>query len=474
MKIRFLGAAREVTGSSYWLETNEARLLFDCGMFQGGREARQRNFSALDFDARACQAVVQTHAHIDHSGLLPRLCLKGFQGPIYCTEPTAALLKVMLPDSAFIQEKEAEWQNFKAPRRRGSGNGHRHSAGETAPLYTVAQAQACLRQLRPLPYDTAFEPAPGVRCVFRDAGHILGSAIVECWVNKDGGERKIVFSGDLGQPGHPLVRDPTLIPEADYLLVESTYGNRLHRGWQETVEEFIFALQDTLRHRQGNVIIPAFAVGRTQDLLFLLADLTRQGRLKPMDIYVDSPMATAATEVLFRHLDVLDAETHRLLDWEGRGEFFARVRFVQDLEESKALNRIKGGAIIISASGMCEAGRVKHHLRHNLPRAESTVIIVGFQAAHTLGRRIVDGAKMVRIFHEDVPVRARVHTIGGLSAHADQAGLMGWLRGFRTAPRETFIVHGEAATALEFGEKLRQDLGWKVSVPEAGQRFELG
>ena len=471
MQLCFHGAAREVTGSSYELSTDEARILVDCGMFQGGREARPRNLQALDFDVRGLDAVVQTHAHIDHSGLLPRLCLKGFKGPIYCTEPTAALLKVMLLDSAFIQEKEAEWQNFKAPERRGGGRG-RQSA-ETAPLYTVAQAQACLRQLRPLPYDQPFDAAPGVRCVFRDAGHILGSAIVECWVESPGGTRKIVFSGDLGQPGHPLVRDPTLIADTDYLLVESTYGNRLHRSWQETVEEFVLALQDTLRHRQGNVIIPAFAVGRTQDILFLLADLTRQGRLKPMDIYVDSPMATAATEVLFRHLDVLDADTQNLLNWEGRKDFFARVRFVQDLEESKALNRIKGGAIIISASGMCEAGRIKHHLRHNLPRAESTVIIVGFQAAHTLGRRLVDKARAVRIFREDVPVRARIYTIGGLSAHADQAGLMGWLKGFRGAPKETFVVHGEAATALEFGEKLRQDLGWKVSVPQAGQRFEL-
>ncbi|MBI3148001.1 MAG: MBL fold metallo-hydrolase [Betaproteobacteria bacterium] len=471
MNIRFLGAAREVTGSSYWLDTGDARLLVDCGMFQGGREARQRNFSALDFDARTLDAVVQTHAHIDHSGLLPRLVLRGFKGPIFCTEPTAALLKVMLLDSAFIQEKEAEWQNFKAPDRRGAGRGRK--VAEAAPLYTVAQAQASLKQLRPLPYDQPFEPTPGVRCIFRDAGHILGSAIIECWVRNGGTERKIVFSGDLGQPGHPLVRDPTLIPEADYLLVESTYGNRLHRSWQDTVEEFVAALQDTLRQRQGNVIIPAFAVGRTQDILFLLAELTRQGRLKPLDIYVDSPMATAATEVLFRHLDVLDAEAHRVLDWEGRAEFFARVRFVQDVEESRALNRIKGGAIIISASGMCEAGRIKHHLRHNLPRPESTVIIVGFQAANTLGRRLVDKARLVRIFREDVPVRAHIYTIGGLSAHADQAGLLAWLKGFRRPPRQTFVVHGESATALEFGEKLRQDLGWNATVPEAGQSFEL-
>lgn len=469
MKLTFLGAAREVTGSSYLLECAASRVLIDCGMFQGGREARQRNLSALDWDVRALQAVVQTHAHIDHSGLLPRLCLKGFKGPIYCTEPTAALLKVMLLDSAFIQEKEAEWENFRPDGRRGRSA----RRNETAPLYTVAQAQSCLKQLRPLRYDEPFEPAPGLRCVFRDAGHILGSAIIECWAKGARGERKIVFSGDLGQPGHPLVRDPTRIAEADYLLVESTYGNRLHKSWPATVEEIVSALEDTLRHRRGNVIIPAFAVGRTQDILFLLADLTRQGRLEPIDIYVDSPMATAATEVTFRHLDVLDAETHQLFNWEGRNAFFSRVRFVQDVEESKALNRVAAGAIIISASGMCEAGRIKHHLRHNLPRKESAIVIVGFQAAHTLGRRIVDGAKSVRIFREDVPVRARIHTIGGLSAHADQAALLGWLGAFRRAPRQTFIVHGEASTALEFGEKLGHDLGWQVTVPEAGQEFEL-
>jgi len=469
MKIRFLGAAREVTGSSYWLETGQARLLIDCGMFQGGREADRRNFAAIEFDPRPLDAVLLTHAHIDHSGLLPRLMLKGFKGPIYCTEATAALLQVMLPDSAHIQEKEAEWRNFKAEGRRGKAS----RAVEVAPLYTVAQAQATLKLLRPLPYDQSFEPAPGARCTFREAGHILGSASIELALAQNGDSRKFVFSGDLGQPGHPLMRDPACIAEADYVFVESTYGNRLHRPWSDTVEEFVFALQDTLRHRRGNVIIPAFAVGRTQDILFLLAELVRQGRIEAPNIYVDSPMATAATEVFFRHLDLLDADAHRILDWPGRRDFFARVKFVQDVEESKALNRIRSGALIISASGMCDAGRVKHHLAHNLSRKESTVIIAGFQAAGALGRRLVDGAKSVRLFGEDVPVRAHLFTIGGLSAHADQAGLMSWLKCFRSAPRRAFVTHGEASTALEFGAKIEKELNWKVTVPEAGMQLQL-
>jgi metallo-beta-lactamase family protein len=245
------------------------------------------------------------------------------------------------------------------------------------------------------------------------------------------------------------------------------------RPWADTVEEFVFALQDTLRHRRGNVVIPAFAVGRTQDILFLLAELTRQGRIEAPNIYVDSPMATAATQVFFRHLDLLDADAHRILDWAGRRDFFAKVKFVQDVEESKALNRIRSGALIISASGMCDAGRVKHHLAHNLARKESTVIIAGFQAAGTLGRRLVDGARSVRLFGEDVPVRAHLYTIGGLSAHADQAGLMHWLGNFREAPRRAFVTHGEASTALEFGAKIEKERGWKVTVPEPGMQLRL-
>ncbi|MCW5606129.1 MAG: MBL fold metallo-hydrolase [Burkholderiales bacterium] len=458
MKLTFLGGAGEVTGSCYLVETAETRFLVDCGMFQGGRDAERRNRARFAFDPRALDFVLLTHAHIDHSGLLPRLVAEGYGEPIHTTAATCDLLQVMLRDSAFIQEKESE----------------RERAASARPLYTVAEAERSLRQLRPLEYDREIRPHPHVRCIYRDAGHILGSAIIETWVNEGGRSRKIVFSGDIGQPMRPIVRDPAHIAEADVLLVESTYGNRLHRTLDRTLEEIEHAIIDTLKRKGGNVIIPAFAVGRTQDLLYLLAHLYREGRLPEMDIYVDSPMATRVTEITMRHAALLDQETATLMQWLRNNGGRPRIRFVQDLEESIALHRIKQGAIIISASGMCDAGRIKYHLRHNLGRPESTIIIPGFQAAGTLGRRIVDGAKEVRIFGIPLPVRADVYTIGGLSAHADQAALLDWLGHFKQPPRRTFVVHGEPSISQAFVEAVRERLGWKgVEVPEARAAFDL-
>jgi metallo-beta-lactamase family protein len=462
MKLTFLGAAGEVTGSCYLVETGAARFLLDCGMFQGGRDAERKNRAAFDFDVRSLDFVLLTHAHIDHSGLLPRLAALGFRGPVHATRATADLLSVMLPDSAFVQEKEAEWTLRHRHRER------RDPRREPGPLYTVAQAQACLRQLRGHDYGAELRPHPGVRCVFRNAGHILGSAIVEVW---PGSGPKLVFSGDLGQPGHPIVQDPEEVGEADLLLVESTYGNRLHKSLPDTLDELVRAIRDTLERRGGNVIVPAFAVGRTQDLLFLLADLYRQGRLPEMRIYVDSPMAMSATEITLRHRDLFDEEAHTVMQWLQKNGGRPPVSFVQDVEESMALNEVKGGAIIISASGMCEAGRIKHHLRHNLARPECSVLITGFQAQGTLGRRLVDGAGTVKLFGEEVPVRAAIHTIGGLSAHADQAGLLGWLGHFRAPPRQTFLVHGEAAISARFAEAVRGRLGWEVAIPGPRSSF---
>jgi metallo-beta-lactamase family protein len=464
MKLSFLGAAGEVTGSCYLVETGAARFLVDCGMFQGGRDAERKNREAFDFDVRSLDFVLLTHAHIDHSGLLPRLSALGFRGPVHATRATADLLGVMLPDSAFVQEKEAEWDTRHRHRdRRGAGR-------ERGPLYTVVQAQACLRQLRAHDYGAELRPHPEVRCAFRDAGHILGSAIVELWL---GGRRKLVFSGDLGQPGHPIVQDPEPVEEADLLLVESTYGNRRHRSLPETLEELVRVIRDTLEVRGGNVIVPAFAVGRTQDLLFLLADLHRKGRLPEMDIYVDSPMAMSATEITLRHRNLMDEETHTVMQWLEKSGGRPRVSFVQDVEESIALNEVKRGAIIISASGMCEAGRIKHHLRHNLSRPECSILITGFQAQGTLGRRLVDGAKTVKLFGEEIPVRASIHTLGGLSAHADQEGLLEWLGHFRAAPRQSFLVHGEAAIAASFAEAIRLRLGWEVTIPGPRSSFMI-
>lgn len=457
MQLTFLGAAGEVTGSSYLVETETVRFLVDCGMFQGGREADRKNRKAFIFDPKTLDFVLLTHAHIDHSGLLPRLSAWGFRGPVYATPATIDLLHVMLKDSAHIQEKEMEWHN-KSRRRK-------ESTQDFAPLYTVTQAENFLKQLRSIEYSVELTPHPAVRCIFRDAGHILGSAIIELWIKQNDRHKKFVFSGDLGQPGHPTVRDPTPVQHADVLLIESTYGNRLHRNMPDTLDELVHAIHDTLINKGGNVIIPAFTVGRTQDLLFLLIDLYRQGRLAKMDIYVDSPMALAATDITFKHIALLDKEAAEILQWLNKNTKKPQIHFIQDVEESMQLNNLKHGAIIISASGMCDAGRIKHHLKYNLGRSECSILITGFQAAGTLGRRLVDGAKQVRIFGQDIRVRATIYTIGGLSAHADQADLINWLRHFQNTPENIFIVHGEPTNASALATAIKQQLFWNTHIP---------
>ena len=465
MKITFLGAAGQVTGSSYLIETVHTRFLVDCGMFQGGGDAERKNRAPFAFDPRALDFVLLTHAHIDHSGLLPRLAADGFTGPVYTTTATRDLLEVLLRDSAHIQEKEAQWAQESTTKR------HSEAA---MPLYTVKQAERSLRQIEPVEYEREVNPHPTVRCRYLDAGHILGSAIIELWLRANGAGTKLVFSGDIGQPMRPLVRDPTPVADADLLLVESTYGNRRHKSLDDTLAELEHAITDTLKRKGGNVIVPAFAVGRTQDVLYLLTDLHRRGRLPDMDIYVDSPMALKATEITMRHARLLDSDTSTLLAWLRKTHGGPSIYFVQDLEESIALHRIRQGAVIIAASGMCDAGRIKHHLRHNLPRPECTILITGFQAAGTLGRRIVDGAKEVHIFGIPVPVRADVYTIGGLSAHADQEGLLGWLGRFRQAPQHTFIVHGEQGTSEVFAAAIRERLRWpNVTVPAPRSSLEF-
>ena len=434
MTLTFLGAAGEVTGSCYLVETGAVRFLLECGMRQGGARADALN-RRFAFEPRDIAFVLLSHAHIDHSGLLPRLMAQGFGGPVYATRATCELLGVMLPDSGYLQEKEAE--------REG---------GE--PLYTAEQAQRSLDRLLAVDYDEELRPHPSVRCRWRDAGHILGSAILEVRI----GGTKLVFSGDLGQPGHPVVEDPTPIADADVLLVESTYGNRNHKSMTQTLDEFAFALNDTLASRKGNVVIPAFAVGRTQDILSIMGELQRAGRLPAINAYVDSPMATAATQITLRHATLPAVE---------------RVRFTESVEDSMAINAVKAGAVIISASGMCEGGRIKHHLRHNISRPECAIVFAGFQAAGTLGRRIVDGAEIVRMFGEDTPVRARVFTIGGLSAHADRDALLGWLGKFRRAPRQTWVVHGEPLAAHALRDGIRKQLGWRAEVPAEGQSAAL-
>jgi metallo-beta-lactamase family protein len=467
MKLTFLGAAGEVTGSCYLVETGATRFIVDCGMFQGGRDADEKNYADFAFDPRALDFVLLTHAHIDHSGLLPRLCARGFRGAIHATAATIDLLEVMLLDSAHIQEKELEWRRHARPSRR------RNARDRDAPLYSSAQAGASLGQMRAQPYDAEFTPKPGVRCRLRDAGHILGAAIIEVWVSEFGRETKIVFSGDIGHAGKPIVRDVTPIDAADLLLVESTYGDRLHKNLADTMSELESVLNETLAKIAGNVIVPAFAVGRTQDLIYLLCDLYRRGRLPPLDIYIDSPMALKATEITMRHAELLDAETRAMFNWLRANREQPRIHFIHDLEESMALAKIRGGAVIISASGMCNAGRIKRHLADNLGRSECAVLFTGFQAQGTLGRRIVDGEKAVRIFGEEVPVRAKVHTIGGLSAHADQAELLSWLRHFRRPPRDCWVVHGEPAAAAAFQAAVVRELNWNVSVARPRLTIEI-
>ena len=457
MNITFCGAAGEVTGSCYLVDTGDVRFLVDCGMFQGGREADLKNQRFPAFDPGGIDFVLVTHAHIDHSGMLPRLAARGFKGAIYATQPTIELLDVMLRDSAHIQAKEAEW---------AESHPHRNHHPVMGPLYGPREVDLAMALVEAVEYEAEFLPSPGITCRFLDAGHILGSAIVEVRANG----RKIVFSGDLGQPGRPILRNPATIESADAVLIESTYGNRLHKNLKDTLNEFVHAIEDTLYRKQGNVIMPAFTVGRAQEILYILIDLTRQRRLHNLKIYVDSPMALAATEITMKHMELFNQEAQKLVAWgRERRKELPDIRFVQEVEESMALNDIRSGAIIISASGMCDAGRIKHHLRHNVGRPECSIVFTGFQAVGTLGRRLVDGADLVRLFGQEIPVRADVYTIGGLSAHADQAALLDWLGHFRRVPNQAFVVHGEAATAEQFAGLVRERLGWEARVPEEGE-----
>ena len=470
MRIGFFGAAGEVTGSCTMVETGGIRFLVDCGMFQGGPEARSKNLRALNFgfDVREIDFVLLTHAHIDHSGLLPRLSMLGYRGPIYATPATIDLLAVLLPDSAHIQEKESEWQ-LRHRHRNG-----KNESGVTAPLYTVAQAQSTLKLLQPAVYGKSIQPAETVKVCFHDAGHILGSSWLEISVSGEGRPRKLVFSGDLGMSNRPVLRDPEkVVPEADLLLIESTYGNRQHRSMPETEDEIVAAFERT-RSTHGNLVIPSFAVGRTQEIIYMLADLVRRKRISPLKVYVDSPMANAATRITLAHPELLDADTDALIAWVQAHPEQMKIEFVADVEHSRALNDIHSGAVIISASGMCEAGRIKYHLRENLPRSECSILIAGFQAAGTLGRRLVDGARLVHIFGQPVPVKARIYTVGGLSAHADQAALLDWLRGFRQPPGQTFVVHGEVTAATTFATAIQEQLGWTgVRLPQLGEIVTL-
>lgn len=462
-RLTFLGGAGTVTGSCFLLETDKLKLFVDCGMFQGNRELRLRNYRTLELPARSLDYVLLTHAHIDHSGLIPRLYKQGFRGQVIATGATVELCKIMLPDSGHIQEMDAEWETRKAKRR-----GEKH----LEPLYTAQDAQNCLRAFTGVSYGQSIALDDQVRVRFLDAGHILGSAIIEVWIRENGQEVKTVFSGDLGNRGTPIVRDPSFVEEADYLLLESTYGDRLHEPVANEAQRLKEAILDTLQ-RGGNVIIPSFAVGRTQEMLFFLSGMFKRGELPPVPVYIDSPLAVSATEIFERCPEYYDDETKACFG--GNDPFnFPGLTFVRDVKESMALNNgDHKSKVIISASGMCDAGRIKHHLKHNLWRPDSSVVFVGFQAEGTLGRRILEGEKKVRILGEPINVAAKVISLQGFSAHADQNGLLDWVSRLKQKPQRLFIVHGEAASSCALSELIGQRLGLSVVAPRVGEQYQL-
>jgi metallo-beta-lactamase family protein len=455
--IQFLGAAGTVTGSMHLVTANGRRVLLDCGLFQGLKELRERNWRDPPFDPKGIDAVVISHAHIDHTGALPLLVRRGYTGPIYCTSATIDLLGVLLPDSAHLQEEEAERAN-----RHGYSRHH-----PALPLYTGADAQQALQRLRPAEYGRAFPVAGDIAVTYRRAGHILGAATVDVQL---GAGPRVVFSGDLGRYTRPILLDPEPVPEADVLLLESTYGDRVHSPG--TADELARVVKETV-DRGGTLLVPAFVVDRTQELLWLLHHLEGEGRIPALPVYVDSPSATDVTEIYLRHPEELDQQCLGEMRRGLQPLRTADCRFVRRVEESKRINDERGPAIIISASGMATGGRILHHLQHRLPDPRTTVLLVGFQALGTRGRSLQDGAKTLRLFGADVPVRARVETLHGLSAHADQAETLRWLGGFQRAPRMTYLVHGEPPAAQALGAAISSGLHWASHVAQDGERVDL-
>ncbi len=459
MKITFLGAAREVTGSCYHVTFGNVRFLVDCGMHQGkhAKEARE----TFPFDPGAIDCVFLTHAHIDHSGMLPKLVKMGFRGKIITTSATADLIEVMLLDSAHIQESDAEWQtrkNFRAGRRE-----------KVEPPYTSADVLDMLPLIERTFYGTPQILTKGLRYRFTDAGHILGSASLELIYATDNGDKTVIFSGDVGKKNSPIIKDPEHTTHADYVIIESTYGNRNHRGTEESVDELRDVIETTF-HRRGNVLIPSFAIGRTQDILYTLNQLVREKKLEAVDVYVDSPLAEEATKIYLAHPEYFDDEALKLFKQKKMGGL--KLHFTSSMEASQKINHIRSGVVIIAGGGMCEGGRIRHHLKHNLWRPECSVVFVGYQAEGTLGRKLVEGAEMVNLLGENIAVRASIHTIGGFSAHADQSELLEWLRGFKNHP-EVFIVHGEESAALDFEKIVKERLGLVTHVPERDDVFEI-
>jgi metallo-beta-lactamase family protein len=463
--LTFLGAARCVTGSRYLLDTGRSRVLVDCGLHQE-RDQQALNWDPPAVPADRIDAVLLTHAHLDHCGLLPRLVRQGFRGPVFCTAPTAEIARIVMLDSARLQVEDVE---RKQRRHEEQGRTGPHPP---VPLYTEADAEEAGRRFSPVDLGRTVRVADGVEAEFFEAGHILGSTSIRVRVSEGGEERTILFSGDIGRWNKPFLNDPAPCDEADWVLMESTYGDSLH-GSEQTIEgEFRDILNATAK-AGGNLVIPSFAIERSQELLYYLNRLQRAKQVPLAPVFLDSPMATDVTEVFVHHLGFLDAEMRGLLERHESPFELASLVKARTAEESKAINTIRGTAVIIAGSGMCTGGRIKHHLAHNLPRRESTVLFVGYQAVETLGREILDGAKRVRIYGEQVPVLARVARIAGFSAHADRDELLRWASVLRVKPRGAFVVHGEPKVAEGFSRTLAERTGWRTTVPSAGDSVAL-
>ncbi len=472
MKITFLGATKTVTGSNILIETNDKKFLVDCGLYQGQQKETMLNTDAFLFTPSEIDFVLLTHAHIDHSGRIPKLYVDGFSGPVYATKATCDLCEIMLPDSGYIQESEIEWLNRKR-RREG-----KH---EVPPLYTYQDAVDSLELFEKIQYNEIFQIDQNIKVRYNDAGHMLGSAIIEVWVKEDGEEKKLVFTGDLGNNDIPLLREPSIIEEADVLVMESTYGSRIHEARNNKANEFLSVVTDTLE-KGGNVIIPSFAVGRTQEILYEIQKNKQNedenfrkkfDELMSAPVFVDSPLAISATEVFLKNLDCLDEYVQNDIREGKKPLDFPGLRFTPSVDESRALNEKANKSIIISASGMCEVGRIKHHLKHNLWRNDSTILFVGYQAIGTLGRKIVDGAKNVKLFGEEIGVNARVEYIEAFSGHADKLGLLSFVRKFSKKPTQIYLVHGEEESQLALADEILSEFNIPVEIPNRGDVYEV-
>jgi metallo-beta-lactamase family protein len=465
IKITFLGATKNVTGSRHLVETNGIKFLVDCGLYQE-RDLKARNWEHFFCPPASIGAILLTHAHLDHSGFLPRFVSDGFSNPIYCTAATADITKIMLLDSARIQEQDAE-----SKKRRHQREGRQGPYPEI-PLYTEADVRSCFPLLSPVPYRQTIELGEGVTFTMYDAGHVLGSEMIEVRVHQKGEERSLLFSGDIGRVDRPILRNPTFFDEADYVVTESTYGDRVFPDTDEMMTKFIEVIRETIEGG-GNIVIPSFALERTQDILYFLNKAMGAGRLSPLNVYLDSPMAVNITDIFERYANLMDEETERLIRQKKSPFDFPGLHFVSTIDDSRNIEHLAEPAIIIAGSGMCTGGRIKYHLISNITRRESTILFVGYQAVGTLGRLIVDGAKEVRILGENYPVKARVIQMNGFSSHADSVQLLRWLYNLKRAPRHVFVVHGEEQAANHLAETVRKDKGWTVTVPDYQDEFVL-